>query len=363
VPIFDQGYQHWSGRLSSQAWRWLAITRQGVRTGLRLTRLKRTLFIAWLPALGLAVFLCVWGLIERKANLVASLLPALKLFGEKVMDDPRQIRVEVWTIAYSYFMNIELLLSMVLILLAGPNLISQDLRFNALPLYFSRPLRRIDYFLGKLGVIGAFLAMVTIGPAVVAYILGMLFSLDITILGDTLPILTGAIFYGLLIIVSAGALMLALSSLSRNSRYVTLIWAAIWFVTGGVSSILVKIEHEQRDRAIFYNYRSQIPPSEQEANDGMSPLEQKFVEEDRRDWRPLVSYLENLRRIGRNLMRTDAAWEQVRTHLPPQQREMFRTHYMDAEYPWYWSAAVLAVLFGLSLWILHFRVRSLDRLK
>ncbi|HEY2148722.1 MAG TPA: hypothetical protein VGH32_12345, partial [Pirellulales bacterium] len=148
MPIFDQGYQHWSGHLSSQTWRWLAISRQGVRAGLKLPRIKRTLFIAWMPALGLAVFLCVWGLIERKANLVASLQPALKLFGPTVMADPRQIRVEVWTIAYSFFMNVELLLSMVLILLAGPNLISQDLRFNALPLYFSRPLRRIDYFLG-----------------------------------------------------------------------------------------------------------------------------------------------------------------------------------------------------------------------
>ena len=31
MPIFDQGYQHWSGALSGQAWRWLTITRQGVR--------------------------------------------------------------------------------------------------------------------------------------------------------------------------------------------------------------------------------------------------------------------------------------------------------------------------------------------
>ena len=42
-----------------------------------------------------------------------------------------------------------------LVLLVGPSLISQDLRFNAIPLYFSRPLRRFDYFVGKLGVIGA----------------------------------------------------------------------------------------------------------------------------------------------------------------------------------------------------------------
>jgi hypothetical protein len=36
---------------------------------------------------------------------------------------------------------------------------------------------------------------------------------------------------------------------------------------------------------------------------------------------------------------------------------------MNPEYPWYWSAGVLAVLFGLSVCILNFRIRSLDRLK
>ena len=30
MPIFDQGYQHWSGKLSSHAVRWLAVARHGV---------------------------------------------------------------------------------------------------------------------------------------------------------------------------------------------------------------------------------------------------------------------------------------------------------------------------------------------
>ena len=69
-----------------------------------------------------------------------------------------------------------------------------------MPLYFSRPLRRIDYFLGKLGVIAAFLGMVIIVPSIVAYVLGMLFSLDITILRDTFGILLASICYGLVIV-------------------------------------------------------------------------------------------------------------------------------------------------------------------
>ena len=36
---------------------------------------------------------------------------------------------------------------------------------------------------------------------------------------------------------------------------------------------------------------------------------------------------------------------------------------MGPQYPWYWSAAVLAGLFGLSVCILNFSIKSLDRLK
>src|ERR1700730_17091241 len=120
---------------------------------------------------------------------------------------------------------------MFLILMVGPSLISQDLRFNALPLYFSRPLRRIDYFVGKLGIIATFVGMVTVIPSLIAYVLGLLFSLDITIVRDTFPLLLGCIGYGLLIVLSAGMLILALSALSRNSRYIALFWVGLWFVS------------------------------------------------------------------------------------------------------------------------------------
>src|SRR5207344_2658210 len=98
------------------------------------------------------------------------------LFGPQTVTDPTHYRVEVWTIYFHFFLQAELRFSLLVLLLVGPNLISADLRFNALPLYFSRPLRRFDYFLGKLGIVGAFLGMVMVAPALIAYVLGMLFS-------------------------------------------------------------------------------------------------------------------------------------------------------------------------------------------
>ena len=49
--------------------------------------------------------------------------------------------------------------------------------------------------------------------------------------------------------------------------------------------------------------------------------------------------------------------------VSPDDREAFVLRNMDLQYPWYWSAAVLIGLFGISAWILNSRVKSLDRLK
>jgi ABC-2 type transport system permease protein len=349
MPIFDQGYQHWSGTLSGHAWRWLAITRHGLRVALAGRYVRRVLFLAWLPALALATALCLWGLLERQSETIELFRPILASFLDReMMTDPYAWRIDFWTLAYSYFMVVELWFSMILVVMIGPNLISQDLRYNALPLYFSRPLRRIDYFLGKLGVIVGLLSMVIIVPAIIAYLLGLLFSIDISILRDTFGLLLSVIAYGLVIAISAGLLILALSSLSRNSRYIALMWLGIWLignVTAGVLELLNQGQQVRRAYAASDEFQSQLLESAQS------------------NWRPLVSYTANLSRLGQQLLGTDAVWDKLSLLRSENQRATFLVNFQGFHYPWYWSAAVLIGLAILSVCILKFSIRSLDRLK
>jgi hypothetical protein len=293
---------------------------------------------------------------------------------------------------------------MVLVLMVGPSLISQDLRFNALPLYFSRPLRRIDYFVGKLGVIAAFLGMVVIVPAVLAYGLGLLFSLDLTIIPDTFRLLVSAIAYGLVISLSAGLLILALSSLSRNSRYIALFWVGVWFVSSITGMVLdqvnrvhrlqVALNRTQEAQAVRPPDRAppdRVPPDQappdrvppdrappapgnREKNRPPAPPPgprgldwAEFQEEEfrasKKDWSLLVSYTANLSRVGQELLGTNGCWERLSELRPETDRHRFILDNAGPQYPWYWSAAVLAGIFGLSVCILNFRVKSLDRLR
>jgi ABC-2 type transport system permease protein len=372
VPIFDQGYQHWNGTLAGHAWRGLAIARHGMRVGKKNRFVRMLILLSWLPALVLAVALCVWGLLEQKSGLIAPLIPFLSsIINPEMLADPRAYRLVFWTICYDYFLLTEMRCSLILVLLVGPSLISQDLRFNALPLYFSRPLRRIDYFLGKLGVIVAFISMVTIVPSLIAYALGLLFSLDLTIIRDTFGLLLCSITYGLVIAVSSGLLMLALSSLTRNSRYVGLFWLGIWIISSMTAAILEGVDTSQRMQESFAAQNQEAQQGVGQGRPGprmnrgwnREEFMAKQLEASKTDWRPLVSYTDNLSRVGKQLLGTNAAWEKLSEKQPPGMREFFLVNYSGRQYPWYWSAGVLLGLFGLSVCILNFRIKSLDRLK
>jgi ABC-type transport system involved in multi-copper enzyme maturation permease subunit len=432
MPIFDQGYQHWKGPLAGHAWRWLAVARHGARTQLKSRIVRLVLLLAWLPALALVVALALWGLLEQK---VASVLTFLGgILPQAVVAEPQEYRSAVWTVAYSYFFKAELICSIFLILVVAPNLISRDLRFNALPLYFSRPLRRFDYFVGKLAVIAFFLAATVVVPALTAYVLGVVFSLDLRVVRDTYRLLWASVLYGGVIIVSAGTLMLALSSLSRRTIYVGLAWAGLVFISMSISSILITIRSESTRRHVTYDLlaawveKNPPPPGitmvidapfpvvrnpaiwrePRRGDPKLSPEQEKqrrwlrawseahsrcraeaesiAIKEARDDWRPLCSYTTNLERLGEQLLDTDSAWvtfgraiERPRAALgpligrrsrrlggpsldgPPDERVLADRFVW--QFPWYWSAGVLAGLALVSVGVMTRQVKSLDRLK
>jgi ABC-2 type transport system permease protein len=367
MPIFDQGYQHWQGALHGQAWRWMPITLQGARTQLKNRWVRFGVLAALGPAVLLSAFLAIWSLFEKNSSLLTPFLFFFQNLPDSIKAGPKGFRTVFWTLAFRQFFSIQLFFSMILVLLIGPDLISQDLRFNAIPLYLSRPVRRFEYFLGKLGVIAVYLSVVTIIPVILAFLLGFGFGLDPTVFRDNARLLCASIAFAGIVVVSAGLLMLALSSLSRNSRYVGAMWLGLWLVGDFASGILIRTVRE--------------------------------------DWCPLISYTENLNRVRDALIDAETAWNQLTNvfgggsqglespamappagrgprlgprflGLPrarprpaqtnsaqPAVRRQRRPAFAPAEYPWQWSAGVLIGLGVLSCAILATRVRALDRLR
>src|SRR5262249_51879975 len=151
----------------------------------------------------LAGGLTFWGLLEQQSSLLQPFMFLLQSLPEEVRSGPKAYRAAVWAFAFNTFFAVEPFFCMLLVLSVGADLVSQDLRFNAVPLYLSRPLRRLDYFAGKLGVIAVFLAAVAVAPAVAAYALGVAFSFDLGVFRDTWRLLAGSVAFGLVVVLSA----------------------------------------------------------------------------------------------------------------------------------------------------------------
>ena len=68
------------------------------------------------------------------------------------------------------FVQVQGAFSLILTVLVAPPLISRDLANNALPLYLSRPLSRVEYVLGKMAVVVVLLSLVTWVPGLLIFL-------------------------------------------------------------------------------------------------------------------------------------------------------------------------------------------------
>jgi ABC-2 type transport system permease protein len=120
----------------------------------------------------------------------------------------------------------------------GAGLIANDRRVNALQIYLSKPLTRVEYVTGKLFALLVFLTAVTWVPAMLLLVLQMMFAGNTTFIRENLflfPAIT--LFSAIQVCVSAFA-MLALSSLSKSRRFVAIMYAGIVFFTAAMYQAL-----------------------------------------------------------------------------------------------------------------------------
>jgi len=120
----------------------------------------------------------------------------------------------------------------------GAGLIANDRRANALQIYLSKPLTRVEYVFGKLAILATFLLLVTWLPAIVLLIVQMAFAGNFTFLKNNLFLFPAITVFAALEVVLVSATMLALSSLSKSSRYVGILYAAVIFFSSAMYGVL-----------------------------------------------------------------------------------------------------------------------------
>jgi ABC-2 type transport system permease protein len=141
----------------------------------------------------------------------------------------------------TYTYRLRTLIMLIFVAAQAPEMVSRDLRSHVLPLYYSRPLRRLDYPLAKFAAFtAACLAMIEI-PLLILY-LGNVLSAGggSAVWGQTKALLPG-LGVGVLWAVLLAAIGLLLASFTGRRAYATGLIAIYFFLTWILASILVNV--------------------------------------------------------------------------------------------------------------------------
>ncbi|HEX2445283.1 MAG TPA: ABC transporter permease subunit [Vicinamibacterales bacterium] len=214
MPIHDQSYRRYVGSKDAPGRAWSVIAAAGIRTMLRRRMFLGLLLFAWIPFIVRAVQIYVAANFPQASMLA----PTADTFREFI--DQQGVFV--------FFVTIYV----------GAGLIANDRRANALQIYLSKPLMRAEYIAGKFATLATFLLLVTWLPGMLLLVLQILFAGSFTFARQNaflFPAITVASF---LQVIVASFAMLALSSLSKSSRYVGILYAGAMFFSEAVFAVL-----------------------------------------------------------------------------------------------------------------------------
>jgi len=214
MPIHDQGYRRYGGERLPRGRTWLIIARSGIRSMIGRRAFVALLVASWLPFLVRAVQL------YAAANLPQAqfLAPTGEMFRQFLGQQE----------VFLFFVTVY----------AGAGLIANDRRANALQIYLSKPLTRVEYIVGKLAVLFGFLLFVSWLPAMLLLLVQVLFAGSFAFVRANLYLVPAITLFSFIEGLAISLTMLALSSLSRSSRYVGILYAALLFFTQAIAVVL-----------------------------------------------------------------------------------------------------------------------------
>lgn len=124
----------------------------------------------------------------------------------------------------------------------APQTVSRDLRFKTVPLYFSRPIERVDYVRAKFAALASALFILTAVPLVVLYVGALLAKLDFA--DQTKGFAQGLVSVALLSVLFSGIALVISAITPRRGFGIAAVIAVLTISYGAVSTVQA-IAHEQ----------------------------------------------------------------------------------------------------------------------
>ena len=213
MPIHDQGYKRYGGT-RGRGLAWLVMFRSGFIRMFSNRRWIVLMIASWIQFIVRAVQFYIAANFPQAAMVA----PTAATFRD-------------------FFDKQDLFVFLVTVTLGAVS-IAEDRRANALQIYLSKPLTRLEYIFGKLSVLMAFLLFITWVPAMLLLIVEVLFAGNFTFLIHNAYLVPAITVYSLVEVLMVSSCILALSSLSTNSRFVGILYTALIFFSDAVYGVM-----------------------------------------------------------------------------------------------------------------------------
>jgi ABC-type transport system involved in multi-copper enzyme maturation permease subunit len=217
MPIHDQSYRRYGGVKTSAGRAWTVIAAAGIRSMLRKRAFLGLLLFAWGPFIARVVQVYVTTNYTQLLDFAVNAKTYRDFLGQQ-----------------DFFVFITTIY-------VGAGLIANDRRANALQIYLSKPLMRSEYIAGKAAILLTFLLLVTWVPATLLLLIQVLLKGSFEFVRTNLFLLPAITVASFLQVFLATFTMLALSSLSKSSRYVGILYAGIMFFTAAIYGAMYAI--------------------------------------------------------------------------------------------------------------------------
>src|SRR2546426_7200836 len=226
MPIYDQSYRRYGGGRAPRGRAWAVIAAAGIRTFIGRRMFLGLLLLSWSQFFVRAVQF------YAAANLPQILAGNGAAAASFFAPTPATFRD---------FFDKQDLFVFVVTVYVGAGLIANDRRANALQIYLSKPLTRAEYVFGKLAILMAFLALVTWLPAIVLLIVQISFAGNFTFFKNNIFLFPAITVFAFVQVTMVATAMLALSSLSKSSRYVGILYAGVIFFSSAIYGVLYAV--------------------------------------------------------------------------------------------------------------------------
>ena len=216
-PVHDQSYRRYQGTRRPLGQAWSVIAGTGVRALLSRKVFIGLLILAWLPFL-----------VRTVQIYIATMYPQVR----QMMPDAK---------TFENFVEGQGFVAFFITVYVGAGLIANDRRANALQVYLSKPLLRMEYIGGKLGILMFYLLMATLAPALLLIAMQAIFTASLQFLRDNPTLIPAVTISTILRVLVASVTMLALSSMSKSARYVAMMYTGVVFFAEAMYVVLLFI--------------------------------------------------------------------------------------------------------------------------